>query len=93
MSLPPGPQKTRNRILKRSKEGLDRIRERIAETGQYTAKSGRVMTAMGGSGNPDLSKAGNDAKSSAAESFANDVWVVVEPLYQRGVSQTKSRKS
>ena len=83
-------KETRNRILKRSSEGLERIRNRIAETGSYTAKSGRVMTDMGGKvRGSSLSQAGNDAKSSQAEAFANDVWVVVEPLYLRGVSQTK----
>lgn len=81
---------TRERILMRSGKALARIKERIAEKGEYTSRAGRNISKLGASiSQADLSKAGNDARSKQADEFAQNVWILVEPLVARGVSQSQ----
>lgn len=81
---------TRERILKRSGEALERIKARIADKGSYTSRAGRKLDSLGASiGQDALSKAGNEARSKQADKFARSIWVFVEPLVARGVSQSQ----
>mgnify|MGYP001183831582 CR=1 FL=1 len=81
---------TRNKIIERSKESLDRIKKRLEETGEYTSRSGRKIKKLGASiGQDALSEAGRAERKKRTDAHALETYGLIEPLVQRGVSQGK----
>ena len=81
---------TRNRIIQRSRQSLERIKKRIEEQGEYTSKSGRKISKLGATiGQDALSQAGNAEKSKRIEAHTREVQAIIEPLLARGVNQGK----
>lgn len=82
----------REKILTRSREAVQEIKDRLARGEVHISKSGRKIRKLGAAtiGEiKELSDAGNDAKRRKADQFAADLWPIIEPLVERGMSKSK----
>lgn len=80
----------REKILTRSKEAVQKIKERLAKGEVHVSKSGRKIRKLGAATIAEvreLSDAGNEAKKRKADLFAQELWPTIEPMIARGMTK------
>ncbi len=77
----------RERIRTRTKQALGRIKDEIAEKGEYTTKEGRVITKLGD--HDKIAEAGikgNERNTKLADDRAEQIWPVIKMFRDSGLS-------
>ena len=80
----------REKILTRSKEAVQKIKDRLAKGEVHVSKSGRKIRKLGAATIAEvreLSDAGNEAKKRKADLFAQELWPTIEPMIARGMTK------
>ena len=80
----------RKRIKTRTKQALGRIKDEIAEKGQYTTREGRVITKLGD--HDKIAEAGikgNERNAELADDRAEQIWPVIKMFRDEGLSYRK----
>lgn len=79
-------QVAREKILQRSAEALQRIKDKLSQGETHVSASGRKIRKLGARSQAELSRLGNDVKVDRANQFAEDMRPYIEPLVARGMS-------
>jgi DNA invertase Pin-like site-specific DNA recombinase len=80
----------REKILTRSREAVQEIKDRLARGEVHVSKSGRKIKKLGAATIAEvreLSEAGNEAKKRKADLFAQELWPTIEPMIARGMTK------
>ena len=80
----------RKRIKTRTKQALGRIKDEIAEKGQYTTREGRVITKLGDHGKiAEAGIKGNERNAELADGRAEQIWPIIKMFRDEGLSYRK----
>ena len=74
-------------VSARTKQALGRIKDEIAEKGQYTTREGRVITKLGDHGKiAEAGIKGNERNTELADGRAEQIWPVIKMFRDSGLS-------